>query len=191
MSKYNEAYKDQDLPAIIIKRDVDIVLSKLTNRDKRIIKEQTDVDLMQKFLDMQSAGAAQVNPAVDKVFEDVDKDIKEKLDLGRIKAQLNSAIPDERNEDPMSKIFSDIGAEIEHLLFKLSLKHDDSDIDDQTVDKIIADLEPTEYVRALMWFITGRDMNEEEAEEIAEKADDSGNFDTLSKTEDSAKSPSK
>lgn len=192
MSKYNEAYKGKDLPAIIIeKSNVDINLAKLTNRDKRKIKEKTGVDLMQKFMEMQSVSSgAQVNPAVDKVFADVDEEVKEKLDLNAIKTQLSNAIPS-GEEDPVSKIFSDIGAEVEHLLFKFSLKHDDEKIKDATVDRVIADLETLEYVRALMWLVMGRDMEEQEAEEIVEKADDSGNLDIPSKTEGSAEKQSK
>lgn len=183
MGKYNEAYQDKDLPAIIIEKpNVEIELAKLTNRDKRKIKEKTGVDLMQKFMEMQSAGGgAQINPAVEKIFASVDEAVKEKLDLERIKTQLSNVVPEE-DENPMEKIFSDIGVEVEQLLFKLSLKHDDPDIDDETVDKIIADMTMLERIRALMWLIMGRDMEEGEAEEIAEEAD-SGNLNIPSKTE--------
>ena len=182
MGKYNEAYKDQDLPAITFDKVVKVVLPKLTNRDKREIKQETGVDLMQKFMEAQSGGGAStIAPVVNKVFEDVDEDVKEKLNLPKIKSQLSSALPDE-GEDPMEKIFADVDVELEHVMFKKSLKHDDSEIDDETVDKIIADLEMFEYIRALMWLIMGRDMGEEEAGELAEEVD-SKNLDIASKTE--------
>lgn len=170
MSKYNDAYKNQDLPAITFDKVVKVILPKLTNRDKRQIKQETDVDLMQKFMDLQSTGGGgTVAPVVDKVFEDIPHEVKDKINLTKIKRQLASVVTDE--ESPMSKIFDDVGVELEHILFKYSLQHDDSEIDDGIVDKIIADLDMTEYVRALMWLIVGRDMGDQEAEELASEAD--------------------
>jgi len=151
MGKYNEAYKDQDLPAITFDKVVKVVLPKLANRDKQKIKQETGVDLMQKFMEAQSGGGAStIAPVVNKVFEDVDESVKEELDLPKIKQQLNSALPDE-GEDPMEKIFADVDVELEHVMFKKSLQHDDPDINDETVDKIIAGLEMLEYIRAIMW----------------------------------------
>lgn len=182
MSKYNNAYKDKDLPAITFDKGIKIVLPKLTNRDKKQIKQETGVDLMQKFMEMQSAGGStSIPPAVDKIFEDVSDEAKEELHLPKIKQQLSSLV--DTDDSPMEKIFDDIGVEVEHILFKKSLEHDDSDINNETVDKIVADLETLEYVRALMWLITGRDMGEDEAEELADKVDGSGNSSTTSKTE--------
>lgn len=182
MSKYGEAYEDKDLPAIVIEKpDIDIKLAKLTNRDKKKIKEKTGVDLMQKFMEMQSAGGgAQINPAVEKIFASVDKSVKDQIDLNKIKTQLSNIVSDE-DENPMQKIFADIDITIEHLLFKHSLEHDDPEIEDEIVDKIIADLALLEKVRALMWLIMGRDMEEAEAEEIADEADQ-GNLSIPSKT---------
>lgn len=182
MGKYNEAYKDQDLPAITFDKVVKVVLPKLTNRDKREIKQETGVDLMQKFMEAQSGGGAStISPVVNKVFEDVDEDVKDQLDLPVIKQKLSAALPED-NEDPMEKIFDDVDVELEHVMFKKSLQHDDKDINDETIDKIIADLEMLEYIRALMWLIMGRDMGDEEVGELADEVD-SKNLNIASKTE--------
>lgn len=185
MSKYNDAYKDQDLPAITFDKVVKVVLPKLTNRDKQKIKQETGVDLMQKFMDAQTAGGSStIDPAIDKIFKDVSDEARDELNIPKVKAQLNSLVPDDDDsKDPMDMIFEDVDVELEHILFKLSLKHDDKDIDDGTVDKIIADLEITEYIRALMWLIMGRDMGNEEADELAQEVD-SKNLDIRSTTDE-------